>query len=236
MELEKKKAAEEAVKWVKNGMVLGLGTGSTVEFMIQALAKLVAKGLQVVGVPSSERTKELAGNLGIPLTTLDEAGILDLNIDGADEFDSNFRLIKGGGGALLREKIIAFNSKVNLIIADSTKQVEKLGKFKLPIEVIPFAKKGVLMKLEHMNLHPVLRLQSGKPFTTDENNLVIDVDIFAIEDVEALNHTLMEIPGVVETGLFLNLADVILMGKDSKVLVFENNSVQTSFRVHTKNT
>ncbi len=234
MEIEKKSAAEEALKWVKNGMILGLGTGSTAEFMIQALAARVAKGLSVVGVPSSERTEELANDLGIPLTTLEEAGVLDLNIDGADEFDAQFQLIKGGGGALLREKIIAYNSKVNLIIADSTKQVKKLGKFKLPIEVIPFSKKGVLMKMEQMGLHPVLRIQSGTPFITDENNLIIDVDIFAIDDSEALNRTLMDIPGVVETGLFLNLADIILTGKDSEVLVYENNTMEKNFRAHTK--
>ncbi len=223
MNIEKKIAAERAVEMIEDNMVVGLGTGSTATFMIHALAERVTNGLSITGVPSSQRTADLAKECGIPLTTLDEAVILDINIDGADEFDSKLQMIKGGGGALLREKIIAYNSKQNVIITDSSKQVEKLGKFKLPIEVIPFSKNGILRKLEKMGLQPALRIKNEVPFETDENNVIIDVNAFGFDDLHELNHTLLAIPGVVETGLFLDLADYIIMGKDKSITIFEKN-------------
>ncbi len=221
MSIEKKIAAKRAVELVEDGMIVGLGTGSTATYMIHALAERVTNGLTITGVPSSQRTADLAKECGIPLTTLDEAVILDINIDGADEFDSKLQMIKGGGGALLREKIIAYNSKQNVIITDSSKQVEKLGKFKLPIEVIPFSKNGILRKLEKMGLQPALRIKNEVPFETDENNVIIDVDAFDIDDLHELNHTLLAIPGVVETGLFLDLANYIIMGKNESITIFE---------------
>ena len=152
MEKEKELAAHQAVSFVKSGMVIGLGTGSTAEYMICKLAEEVKQGLVIIGVPSSEKSAQLARTLGIKISSLAEVGKIDINIDGADEFDPHLQLIKGGGGALLREKIIAYNSNHNIIIADSSKQVEKLGKFKLPVEVIPFAASVVLPELDRMGL------------------------------------------------------------------------------------
>jgi len=222
-EREKKLAAEASVAFVKNGMTVGLGTGSTSTYMLYKLGEAVAKGLSIQGVPSSENTARLAAELGIPLTTLNDVGTLDVNIDGADEFDPEFRLIKGGGGALLREKIIAHNSRLNVIISDSGKQVEALGKFKLPLETIPFATPSILKQLDEMGLRPVLRSPNGKPFRTDENNYIVDVDILGNKDIDPLNHTLIHIPGVVETGLFLESTDIIIMGKGTETVLFERS-------------
>ncbi len=222
-EQEKKLAAIRSVDWVKNGMIVGLGTGSTSAYMIRQLGEEIRNGLSIRGVPSSENSAQLATNVGIPLMSLDEAGTLDINIDGADEFDPHFRLIKGGGGALLREKILAYNSKLNLIIADSGKQVKKLGNFKLPVETIPFATENIRRNLEEMQLNPIRRMQGGVPFRTDENNFILDIDISDYKDVDALNQLLINIPGVVETGLFLDTTDIIIMGKDGDTFVFEKD-------------
>lgn len=218
---EKKAAAAKSLDWIKDGMLVGLGSGSTAAHMIRGLGEKVAKGLSIKGVPSSDTTAELAREAGIPLITLEEAGKLDINIDGADEFDAKMQLIKGGGGALLREKIVAYNSKINVVIADSAKQVERLGKFKLPLETIPFATKNIITELDKMGLSPVLRKKRDEAYTTDEDNYIVDVDVFEQNDLVALNNTLINIPGVVETGLFLNTTDVIIMGKDDDTIVFE---------------
>lgn len=220
-EQEKKIAAIESVALVKNGMLVGLGSGSTAVFMIRKLGKEVAKGLAIKGVPSSDATAKLAREVGIPLVSLEDAMTLDINIDGADEFDPSMQLIKGGGGALLREKIVAHNSKYNVIISDSTKEVEKLGKFKLPIETIPFATKNIIAELDKMGLKPKLRSVKGIPYKTDENNLIVDLDIWQCEDIPHLNEILTRVPGVVETGLFLNSTDLILVGKGDSVVKIE---------------
>ena len=223
MEEEKILAAHHSVSFIKNGMVVGLGTGSTAEHMIRRLGEEVNKGLSVIGVPSSSRTEELAGSLGIPLTTLAKAGQLDINIDGADEFDPKLRLIKGGGGALLREKIIAYNSRHNIIIADSSKQVEKLGKFKLPVETIPFATPSIVLELERMGLKPNIRIRDEGEFRTDENNCIVDIDIWEMEDLGRLNTRLLGIPGVVETGLFLEITDLLIMGREEEVIIYHRD-------------
>ncbi len=223
MEHEKKIAAIASVSLVKNGMIVGLGSGSTAIHMIRKLGEEVEKGLSMKGVPSSEKTAQLAQDLGIPLIPLEKAGRLDINIDGADEFDPQFRLIKGGGGALLREKILAYNAKLNVIITDSEKKVKTLGKFKLPLETIPFATPTLHAELNEMGLKPVLRELDGKPYRTDENNCILDVDILEVRDVNELNRTLIEIPGVVETGLFLKTTDLIIMGQGNEILFFRND-------------
>ncbi|MEM1340537.1 MAG: ribose-5-phosphate isomerase RpiA [Bacteroidota bacterium] len=215
---EKKRAAQEALKYVNTGMVLGLGTGSTAKHMIRGLGAMVSQGLQVKGVPSSERTANLAKELGIPLTTLELAPQLDLTIDGADEFDPKLRLIKGGGGALLREKILAHNSKMNIIITDSSKAVRQLGKFKLPLEIIPFALQSILVELQEMELRPVLRRSSKGIFTTDENNYILDISVYEWDNLNELNRQLIAIPGIVETGLFLETTDLLIMGKGNSVV------------------
>ena len=221
-EHEKKIAAIASVSLVENGMVVGLGSGSTAVHMIRKLGEEVGKGLSIKGVPSSENTARLAQDVGIPLILLEKAGKLDINIDGADEFDPQFRLIKGGGGALLREKILAHNAKLNVIIADSGKKVNALGKFKLPLETIPFATPTILAELNEMGLKPVLRELNEKTYSTDENNYILDVDIFGVKDINKLNAMLIEIPGIVETGLFLKTTDIIIMGQGDETLFFRN--------------
>ncbi|PRX57453.1 ribose-5-phosphate isomerase RpiA [Flagellimonas meridianipacifica] len=222
-EKEKQLAAEASVKFVKDGMVVGLGTGSTAEFMIRQLGEKVANGLSMTGVPSSERTANLAQELGIPLTPLDKVDKLDLYIDGADEIDAQFNMIKGGGGALLREKILAYNSKFNVIIVDSSKKVESLGKFRLPLEVIPLAHKKVVDQLIQLGLNPILRKLDNSEYRTDENNFILDINISGQKNLKDLNTRLLEIPGVVETGLFLDYVNVLILGRAGDVEVTHVN-------------
>ena len=222
LDQEKELAAIRSLEYVENGMAVGLGTGSTSSHMIRGLGEKIREGLSIQAVASSVRSAQLAENLGIELISLDQAGFLDIYIDGADDFDDQVRMIKGGGGALLREKILAYNSKFNVIIADSSKYVTRLGKFKLPLEIIGFARKNILQQLTEMNLKPKIREIDGKPFKTDENNLIVDVDIQEQDQIESLNQKLLGIPGVVETGLFLNLADVIIHAKNEEIILREN--------------
>ncbi len=221
---EKELAATEAVKFIKNGMVVGLGSGSTTAFMVKELGKKVAAGLSVVGIPSSENTRLLAIENGIPLKEFSEVERIDINIDGADEFDPYLRLIKGGGGALLREKILAHNSNINIIIVDSGKQVTRLGKFKLPVEVIPFAESKIKDELAQLKLHPVLRKMNDKVFKTDNQNLILDIDISAVTNLTTLEIQLKKIPGVVETGLFLETTTKVIMGTGNQTVVFDKFS------------
>ncbi|MFB9172514.1 ribose-5-phosphate isomerase RpiA [Roseibium salinum] len=208
----KKQAAERAVEDVSSGMRLGIGTGSTAELFVHALARRVADGLDVIGVPTSERTAKLASSLGIRLTSLDEMPQLDLTVDGADELDPNLALIKGGGGALLREKIVAAASTQMIVIADSSKAVETLGRFPLPIEVVPFGleatRHAILKVLADLNLPEELELRGGKtdPYETDGGHYIFDAHLQQIKDVKTLADRLAAIPGVVEHGLFINLA------------------------------
>lgn len=213
LDREKQLAAKEAVKYVKNGMTVGLGTGSTAAHMVKELGKLIKNGLEITGVPSSENTKKLATELRIPLTTLDKTNGIDIYIDGADEFDPYMQLIKGGGGALLREKILTYNSDLVIIIADSQKEVKRLGDFKLPVETIPFATKKIAQLLQEMGLLPKLRVRDGKNFVTDEGNFILDLNIKHIANIHLLESKLKQIPGIVETGLFLDMADIIIIGK-----------------------
>ena len=208
----KQQAAERAAEDVTSGMRLGIGTGSTAEFFVHALAKRVADGLDVIGVPTSERTAELAASLGIKLTTLEELPELDLTVDGADELDANLALIKGGGGALLREKIVAAASGKMIVIADATKNVDTLGQFPLPIEVVPFGqeatRRAILSLFKEMGLPQDLQLRMAgeHPFVTDGGHHIFDAHLLKIEQPETLAQALVKIPGVVEHGLFLNLA------------------------------
>ncbi|MEP3427572.1 MAG: ribose-5-phosphate isomerase RpiA [Roseibium sp.] len=208
----KQLAAERAAEDVKSGMKLGIGTGSTAEFFVHALAKRVKGGLDVVGVPTSERTKELAENLGIRLSTLDAMPKLDLTVDGADEFDPCLNLIKGGGGALLREKIVASASDQMIVIADSSKNVDDLGKFPLPIEVVPFGLEvtriAILEILSDLDLPHSLKLRGGaeQPYLTDGGHYILDANLDKIRSPQLLADRLVAVPGVVEHGLFLKLA------------------------------
>jgi ribose 5-phosphate isomerase A len=221
---EKANAAKAAVEYLEEGMIIGLGTGSTAAYVIEEVGRLVSEGLKIFAIPTSEETEKLARKLNIPILTLDAAEQIDLTIDGADEFDPYLQLIKGGGGALLREKIIAYHSEVNIIIADSSKQVQRLGAFKLPVETIPFATSKIQEVLSEAGLQPVLRMKEDKPFKTDEGNYILDLDIAHVSNMTALDDELLHIPGVVETGLFLNSTDIVIMGHGNGVKIFERHS------------
>lgn len=211
----KRNAAVAAVDLVQDGMVLGLGTGSTANLMLTKLAERVREGLQVRGVPTSVATMELARHLAIPLTTLDDDLVLDLTLDGADEVDPEFRLIKGLGGALLREKVVAAASKRVAIMVDESKLVKHLGtKAPLPVEVLRFAWRPVQERLRGFGCDPALRrTKEGEPFVSDNGNLILDCRFpRGIDDAERLEAAVNNLPGVVENGLFLGLATEIVVG------------------------
>ncbi|MEE8232655.1 MAG: ribose-5-phosphate isomerase RpiA [Thermoplasmata archaeon] len=209
----KRRAAEAAVDRVEDGMVLGLGTGSTVRYAVERLGRRVAEGWELAGVPTSRATAELARELQIPLTTLDEHPSLDLTIDGADEVDPRLDLIKGLGGALLREKIVAAASEAFLVVVDEGKAVEGLGeRAPLPVEVLPFGARRTRSRLEALGCEPTLRRAGEAPFRTDNGNYMIHCRFEGIADPRELAGRLKEIPGVIEHGLFLEMADAVFVG------------------------
>ena len=217
----KQLAAGAAVALVEDGMRLGIGTGSTAEHFIRLLGERVRNGLAVSGVATSERSAELCRQLGIALTNLDETPVLDLAVDGADEFDGALNLIKGGGGALLREKIVAGAAKRFVVIADASKQVAVLGAFPLPVAIIPMARQPLSGRLQDMGAVVTLRQAAdGKPFRTDENHWILDCAFGpSIADPAGLAQTLSTWPGVVEHGLFCGMTEQVLLGNDNNVAV-----------------
>ena len=217
----KRAAAARALEFVEDGMKLGLGTGSTAKWFVDLLAeRMRAEGIRITGVPTSSQTQAQAAALGIPLATLDVAGWLDLTIDGADEFDAHLNLIKGGGGALLQEKIVATASDRMVVITDPSKEVATLGAYPLPIELVRFGS-GTTMRLvaELLERNDVagrgMTLRNGEdgPLITDEGNYIVDLDLGRIGDPARLNAELNEIPGVVETGLFCGIAAAVVVGE-----------------------
>ena len=221
----KRAAAARALELVTPGMRLGLGTGSTAAHFVDLLGARVAAGLKVICVPTSERTRAQAEGLSIPLTTLDETPALDLTVDGADEVDGALRLIKGGGGALLREKIVAAASARMVAIVDDTKMVARLGKFPLPVEVNAFGLGATRLLVGKVAARHgcqgavTLRLAGGKPFVTDGGHLILECAFGAIADPEALSADLFAIPGVVEHGLFLGLAGAAIVAGSSGISI-----------------
>lgn len=206
----KQLVGEEAAKYVKNGMVIGLGTGSTAFFAIQKIGELVKNGLQIKGVPTSKATEELAKSLNIPLLAIEDVKRIDVTIDGADEFDPQKNLIKGGGAALLREKIIASVTDFYVIIADAAKGSEVLGSFAVPVEITPFAKEITMAQLKALGCQPVLRVKGGQAVVTDNQNYIADCKFERIDEPAKLAAKMNAIPGVVENGIFAGMANVVI--------------------------
>ncbi len=224
----KRESARRALEYVKPGMKLGLGTGSTAAHFVDLLAEKVRQGLQVVGVPTSEATRRQAEQLGVPLTTLEETPELDLTVDGADELDAALQLIKGGGGALLREKIVASASREMIVVADESKAVGVLGRFPLPIEVIDFgleaSRRAIIAVSERAGCRGDLKLRKkadGHVFVTDQGHLILDAHFGRIPDAAALAGGLAQVPGVVEHGLFIGLATRAILAGSGGIRIME---------------
>lgn len=219
---EKRLAAEKSLKYVHDGMCLGLGSGTTAAIMLELLGGRIRDGLRVCGVPTSEVSKRLAQQAGIPLVSFKDAPTIDLTIDGADEVDEEMNLIKGGGGALLREKIVASLSRRLVIIVDSRKRVDRLGEFPLPVEVVRFAWQPIAERLSDLGASVALRSGSNdRPFETDEGNYILDCAFRQIEDPAALAQQLDAIPGVMEHGLFIDMADTLIVGQGAETVLLE---------------
>lgn len=219
----KQAAAIEAVKMVMDGQVVGLGSGSTAELFIHELGKRIqTEGLDVVGVPTSERSRIVGGEAGIPISTLEEHDHIDLTVDGADEVDPNLDLIKGLGGALLREKIIAAATQKEVIVIDETKLVHQLGtKSPLPVEIVQFSHGHISRELSKLRCTPTLRQRGAEPYVTDNGNYILDCSFKGIENPDKLDAVLHSTPGVVETGLFLEMADTVIIGSSTGVRIMK---------------
>ncbi len=218
----KQLVGEKAAEYVKDGMVVGLGTGSTAYYMVEALGKRVKEGLDITGVTTSTRTKEQAEKLGIPLKTIDEVESVDLTIDGADEIDSKYQGVKGGGGALLFEKIVADYSKKVIWIVDESKMVETLGAFPLPIEVMPYGSQQLVRIFEEKGFQPTMRKNDvGGNYLTDGGHYIIDLHMTKIEDPHSLATWLDGLTGVMEHGLFLDRVNTIIVGRNTGLEIIE---------------
>ncbi|WP_316244918.1 ribose 5-phosphate isomerase A [Oceanobacillus jeddahense] len=215
---DKQRAAEKAAEKVKDGMVLGIGSGSTVNYMLKKLAKrMEEEGLQIKGIPSSKKTEKLANELGIPLTTFAENRKIDLAIDGADEIDEHLQLSKGGGGSLVREKMVDSIADYFIVIAGEDKLVKSLGEFPLPVEVVPFGWELTEKRLADLGCQTALRYQEGERFISDNGNYIIDCQFEIIDDPEKLHSEIKSLLGVVETGIFVNMVDEVIISKNGQL-------------------
>jgi ribose 5-phosphate isomerase A len=214
----KKIAGEQAVEFVKDGMIVGLGTGSTAYWAIMKIGQLVKDGLRIRAVCTSSNTEQLAAQLGIPIMDINEVDRVDLTIDGADEVDPQYQLIKGGGGALFREKLVASASSQFIVIVDESKCVSSLGRFPLPVEVAPFGWNITNKQLIQLGCQTQLRRAEQSPYITDNGNYIIDCRFGVISNPEELSIRLNGIPGVVENGLFVNRTDILIVGSQSGVI------------------
>lgn len=210
----KQAAAHKAVQYIKDGMIVGLGTGSTAYWAIQYLGEKVKQGMRITAIATSDETERLALECGIKVSEMDAVDHIDIDIDGADEIDRRLNLIKGGGGALLREKIVAAGSKTFIVIADGSKMVEMLGKFPLPVEIIPFGWQHTARHLALLGCQTTLRQKEAKPFITDNGNYILDCQFGPIPDPAVLQQQINNTPGVVENGLFVKMATRIVIGYD----------------------
>ncbi len=223
VELLKKMAGEYAAMKIKDGMVVGLGTGTTVKYTILKIGQLVKEGLDIIGIPTSKATENLARSLGIKIGSLSEYEYIDITVDGADEVDKKLNLIKGGGGALLREKMIAYYSKYEVIVVDERKLSEVLGSFPLPVEIVPFGYGRTLHTLSGFGCVPHLRLKDGRPFVTDNGNYIVDCKFDSIDNPSSLNIELNSVPGVVENGLFVGLSNEVIVGTKNGIKVIRSD-------------
>ena len=220
----KEVVGKKAVEYVKDGMIVGLGTGSTVFYFVHALADRVKEGLNVEMVSTSIQTVELAQSLGLTIKELEEIDHIDLVVDGVDEIDKNFNAIKGGGAALFREKIVADIAREVIWIYDESKDVEKLGNFNLPVEILPFGYSHTIRKMEEAGLNPVLRLKDGATLITDNNNYIVDLHLGYGFDIKSVKEKLESIVGVVEHGLFLNMCKLCIKGTEHGAVIIENTN------------
>ena len=218
----KEVVGKEAVKYVEDGMIVGLGTGSTVFYFVHALADRVKEGLNIQMVSTSVQTVELAKSLGLNIKELEEIDHIDLAVDGVDEIDKNFNAIKGGGAALFREKIVADIAKEVIWIYDESKDVEKLGKFNLPVEILPFGYSHTVRKLTEAGLNPVIRKKDGEILITDNHNYIADLHLGYGFDIEEVKEKLANIVGVVEHGLFLNMCKLCIKGTPGGAVIINN--------------
>ena len=228
-DLKKKQVAEKAVEYIEDGMLIGLGSGSTIYWMMRKLGERIQGGLKVKGIPSSKRTEKWAEEFGIPLTTFSEVQQLDLAIDGADEVDPDLNLIKGGGGSLLREKMVDDVSTRLIIVVDDSKLVSQLGKFPLPVEVVPFGWETTAQRIAALGITPRLRSNEDGVFISNNGNYILDCPFERMEDPNALHQQLKGMLGVVETGLFLNMTDVVLVGRGDGVQVIDKKRRHSFF-------
>jgi len=221
----KQLAAERAIEQVQDGQVVGLGTGSTAKFAIEGLGRRIREGLSIKGVPTSIATEHIAAGLGIPLVVLNDAGCIDVSFDGADEVDPDFNMIKGGGGALTREKLVALAAKRRVFLVDETKLVSKLGQSRLvPVEVLPVAWALSARRLKELNGEPNLREDAGKTYVTDNGNYILDCAFGPLDDPASLEKSIKLLPGVVECGLFIGIADSLVIGFDDRIEIKERPS------------
>jgi len=216
MEELKKMAAKEAVRKVRDGMVVGLGTGSTAKYAILEIGKMVREGMEIIGIATSVESEKLAMKEGIKIGDINEYDVIDITIDGADQVDTDLNLIKGGGGALLREKVVASCSRKEIIVVDESKMVENFS-FPLPVEVVRFGWKRTADKLRHLNLKPHIR----HGFITDNGNYILDCHYEKIVDCKELHDKINNIPGVVENGLFIKMADEVIIGMKDEIKIME---------------
>ncbi len=219
---QKRIAGAKAAEYIEDGMILGLGTGSTAYYLTEKVSELVLSGMDIKAVPTSKDTEKLAEKFGIPLISIDRVDRIDLAIDGVDEIDPCFNAIKGGGGALFREKIVADMAETVIWIMAENKLVERIGAFPLPVEVLPFGYTYVIRRLKEFSFRPALRMKAGKPYVTDNGNYIMDIPIENTMDIQDIAEKLNSITGIVETGLFLNKCKRIIVGTDQGVRIIEN--------------
>ncbi|BAC14655.1 ribose 5-phosphate isomerase [Oceanobacillus iheyensis HTE831] len=219
---DKQIAAQEAVRYIKDGMVIGIGSGSTVnEFLYCLAARMRKERLQVVGIPASKKSERLATELGIPLTTFATYQNVDIAIDGTDEIDDQLYLVKGGGGSLVREKMIDLVAETFIVIASGKKKIKKLGSFPVPVEVVPFGWQATEQRLQQFGCQTNLRMVEEDIFVSDNQNYIIDCDFKEIDDAEALHRSLKQIVGVIETGIFINMVDKAIVADNGELSILE---------------